>query len=259
MRWLHVAHLVLSGAFVDFRNTSAKIQGPFLPGWGIRVEIDITRRSWAINIPDSFGKELAKTCRPLQLLKFAVCVCDLYSCKLLSKVGCSYIECGFTQGLHLTGLGDCNKKSCSILQPCFPKVVLVDVFDTIKEKLSAKVPCESHLVDHFFGVHIVFTSTEQLEVTWMNKQDGSSPRDSHLKGQGHLLYLSGGFGTAPKVKSAFQNISQAPPSILYENPSPGVQDCFKGKKGRNLITKIAFPYTNHVVQDNQSGYEPLNL
>ena len=174
-QWFHVAHLVLSGAFVDFRDTAMKIQGPFLPGWGIRVEIDVKRWSWAINIPDSSGKECAKTFHPLQLLKFAVCVCDFHRRKLLSKVWCGYVECGFTQGLRLLVLKDCNKQSCSILQPYFPKVVLVDVLDTIKEKLSAKVPRQSHLVDHFFGVHTVFTGTEQLEVTWMNKEDGSTP------------------------------------------------------------------------------------
>lgn len=172
-QWLHVAHLVLSGAFVDFRDTAAKIQGPFLPGWCFRVEIHITRRSWAINIPNSFGKESTKTFRPLQLLKGAVCVCDLHCCKLLCKVGCGYVEGGFTQGLRLAVLEDFHKQSCSILQTRLPKVVLVDIFDTFKVKLSAKVPCESHLVDHFFGVHTVFTGTEQLKVTCrMDKKDG---------------------------------------------------------------------------------------
>ena len=42
--------------------------------------------------------------------------------------------------------------------------------------------------------------------------------------------VSSSFGTASKVRSSFQNFSQAPPSILYQSPSPGVQDCFKGKK-----------------------------
>ena len=185
-QWLHIAYLVLSGAFVDFRDTAMKIQGPFLSGWGIRVEIDVTRWSWAINIPDSFGKELAKTCRPLQLLKSAVCVCDLHCRKLLSKVGCCYVKCGFTQLLCHAVLEDFNKQCCSILQPCLTKVVLVDVFDTIKEKLSAKVPCEGHLVDHFLGVHKVFTGTEQLEVTWMNKENGLRYLQTKRKRRRHL-------------------------------------------------------------------------
>lgn len=173
VQWLQIAHLVLSGAFVDFRDTAVKIQGSFLPGWCFRVEIHITRRSWAINIPESFGKESAKTCRPLQLLKSAVCVCDLHCCKLLRKVGSRYVEGGFSQGLRLAVLEDFNKQSRSILQTRFPKVVLVDIFDTFKAKRSAEVPCESHLVDHFFGVHTIFTGTEQLKVPCsMDKKDG---------------------------------------------------------------------------------------
>ena len=86
---------------------------------------------------------------------------------------CGYVECGFTQGICLAGLEDVNKQSCSILQTRFPKVVLVDVFDTFKVKLSAKVSHESHFVDHFLGVYVVFTGTKQPEVTCgMNEDDG---------------------------------------------------------------------------------------
>ena len=86
---------------------------------------------------------------------------------------CGDVQCCFTQRICLAGLEDINKQSCSILQTRFSKVVLVDVFDTFKEKLSATVPRESHFVDHFLGVHVVFTGSKQLKVTCgMNEDDG---------------------------------------------------------------------------------------
>ena len=165
---LTCTYLIRSFEVINNRGALSEFKRPFLPWYFIFIAVNLN--TWAVYIPQRFGKKFSELSQPVQFLTKTSGIGDFHGLQLLRKIKHSDVEfcCSENFAGEVCPIVYLDEENGGVSQTNFPKVIFVNVLDTVERVCGVVSTFKNHLVNHLFGRavgFVVIRFAEQLEVT----------------------------------------------------------------------------------------------